>query len=87
MSQSLAPDRPQKPSLADIALSDLAAQFSRVAKELAIVRAQYQELVDFVESKSEVLGLTKVDGDQAEAPRNGAVADSRAEDKWPNTKE
>lgn len=76
MSQSLAPDQPKGPTLADLALQDLAAQVARFAKELAVVRAQYQQLLEFVESKSEVLGLTKVEGDLPDAQANGAVVDS-----------
>lgn len=86
MTQSLAPDQSQQgPTLGDLALNDLAAQCGRLARELAVLRAQYQQLAEFVDSKAEVLGLTKVDGDQPEARRSGAVVDSRVEDKAPES--
>lgn len=55
------------PTLGDMALEDLAGQLAASAKNLAVLRAQYRQLLAFVESKSDVLGLTKVDDDGADA--------------------
>ncbi len=52
------------PTIGDLALEDLAAQLAVTAKSLAVLRAQHRQLLSFVESKADVLGLTRVEGDE-----------------------
>lgn len=47
------------PTLGDLALEDLSQQLASTAKNLAVLRAQHRQLLTFVESKADVLGLTK----------------------------
>jgi len=80
-----APDQ-QGPTLADIALNDLAAQVAEYARKLSVLRAQYQQLVQFVDSKADVLGLTRSDASEVEAPES-QVNGSAVVDKASNSRE
>lgn len=62
----------QPPTVGDLALDDLATQLSEASRKLAIVRAQYAQLAAFVESKSDVLGLTRTDADGQPVPQASA---------------
>ena len=60
--------QPQEPTLGDMVIEDLERQLSesdprygRKCRELAMIRAQYSQLVAFVNSKKDILGLTAVD--------------------------
>ena len=60
--------QPQEPSLGDLVVEDLERQlgepdprYARKCRELAVLRAQYSQLMSFVRSKKDVLGLTEVD--------------------------
>lgn len=62
--------QPQEPTLADMVIEDLERQLSesdprygRKCRELAVLRAQYLQLMTFVKSKKDILGLTEVDAD------------------------
>lgn len=57
----------QETGLGDLVVQDLENQiandprYAAKCRELAMVRAQYKQLMDFVRSKADVLGLTEVD--------------------------
>lgn len=62
--------QPQEPTLGDMVIEDLERQLSesdprygRKCRELAVLRAQYSQLMAFVQSKKDVLGLTEVGSD------------------------
>jgi len=70
----------EAPSIADVALADLAHQLAESAKNLSIVRAQYQQLVAYLESKADVLGLSTDEAESAVAPELAAeVAEAKPE--------
>lgn len=55
------------PSLGDLALEDLSMQLATVARQLAVVRSQYQQLLSFVRANADALGLTEVIPDDTSA--------------------
>lgn len=75
--------QPEQPGLGDLVVEDLERQLSepdlryaRKCRELAILRAQYAQLMDFVRTKKDVLGLTEVGADGLPLPgQEPAAAD------------
>jgi DNA-binding response OmpR family regulator len=53
------PDRAST-TIGDLVVDDLSRQLGTALRNLAVASAQYQQLLAFVESKSDVLGLDKV---------------------------
>lgn len=59
------PSQENQPTFADLVLQDLEGQiaadtrYAAKCRELAVVRAQYQQLLTFVRSRADVLGLVE----------------------------
>ena len=68
----------QEPTLGDLVLRDLESQlavdarYAAKCRELALIRAQYQQLLAYVKSKADVLGLETVEepADEGQASAN-----------------
>lgn len=82
------PQQPAEPTVGDLIIEDLERQLSesdprygRKCRELATLRAQYTQLMQFLQSKKDVLGLTEVDA--AGEPLDGAVPEAPAESDVP----
>jgi hypothetical protein len=66
----------QEPTLGDMIIEDLESQlaetdpkYARKCKELAVTRSQYRQLLQFVQSKADILGLSEAGAeDLSEAP-------------------
>lgn len=80
----------QQPTLGDHVIADLERQlaepdprYARKCRELAFLRSQYNELMEFVRSKADVLGLTEVGADGQPLPGQGTAEAAPVEDETP----
>lgn len=81
--------QPAEPTLGDMVIEDLERQladpdprYARRCRELAVLRAQYTQLMSFVRSKKDILGLTEVgpDGHPLDKDQDAALPTVEPED-------
>lgn len=80
--------QPEQLTLGDRVVANLEQQlaepdprYARKCRELAMLRAQYDELVEFVRSKKDVLGLTETGPDGRPLPGSEPSAESEPADE------